>query len=287
MKKFPLVVLFAFLSTYSFAQDWHVGALLGASNYSGDLSQQRVDFKYTRFAAGLLVKRDINRYLTMRLGFNWGHIAGADSTNTNKFLQQRNLSFRSVLWEVNLLAEINLLDMEETGYTPYLLVGLAGFSFYPTTKDANGNTVRLRRMSTEGEGLPQYPDRPMYSIDQVSIPFGVGFKYMATDRIMIGGEIGIRKTFTDYLDDVSKTYVDQNTLAFERGQSAVDIAYRGDEVTKNNTPGVYPADGTIRGNPKLKDWYSFSGITITYKLGNNSGGYGRWNKQKVSNCPKF
>jgi hypothetical protein len=42
----------------------------------------------------------------------------------------------------------------------------------------------------------------------VSIPIGVGFKYAINSRYNVGIEITYRFTTTDYLDDVSKTYVD-------------------------------------------------------------------------------
>lgn len=276
-------ILFPLLGS---AQSWHAGGFLGISNYSGDLVQQRVDLKYTKPSVGLFVRRDINRFLTLRLGVQYGNIAGADSTNESKDLRARNLSFRSDIWEVNLMAEINFLDIEVTGYTPYVFVGVAGFSFYPTTKDSAGGTVRLRRLRTEGQGLPQYPDRQMYNIRQVSIPFGVGVKVQLNDLWTIGAELGFRKTFTDYLDDVSTTYVDQNTLLQYTGPNGVKFAYRGDEVNAKDVPrGTYPVDGTIRGSDKNKDWYVFSGVTLAYRFGGSGGS--RWGRQKVSTCPRF
>ncbi len=150
MKKITWILLLTFLAPLCvFSQDWHVGGFLGISNYSGDLAQSRVDMRYTRPALGLMVKRDINRYLTLRAGLNMGHVAAADSTNESKLLVQRNLSFRSVIWEGNLIAEFNFLDIYDKGFTPYVFGGIAVFSFYPTTKDSLGNTVTLRRLNTE------------------------------------------------------------------------------------------------------------------------------------------
>jgi hypothetical protein len=274
LKKLIGFVLFISAPFISKAQDWHVGLIGGITNYSGDLSEKRVDFRYTRPMVGLMVKKDMNRYLTLRAGFSFGMIAGADSTNSSIDLQARNLSFRSNVWEGQLGAEWNILDIDDKGFTPYIFGGVAVFSFYPWAKDAAGNKVPLRRLSTEGQGLPQYPERGnQYSLHQVAIPFGAGFKYLFTDRWTVGVEIGLRPTFTDYLDDVSTGYIDQNTLLAERGQQAVDMAYRGDEVGHKMTPGVYPPDGSQRGSAKYKDWYSFSGITVMYRFG--SGGDGR------------
>lgn len=273
MKKIIGFVLLLAAPFVSKSQDWHVGGIAGISNYSGDLSEKRVDFGYTRPMLGLLVKRDINRFLTLRAGFSWGMAAGDDKSNSDPALQRRNLSFSTHLWEGHLGAELNILDIDDKGFTPYVFGGVALFSFYPYAKDSLGNKVPLRRLSTEGQGLPQYPERGnQYALHQISIPFGVGFKYIFTDRLTLGLEIGLRPTFTDYIDDVSTTYIDQNTLLAERGQKAVDWAWRGDEPNKTGFTGNYPVDGTQRGSAKYKDWYTFSGITVMYRIGSSGGG---------------
>ncbi|CAL1517895.1 DUF6089 family protein [Chitinophaga sp. MM2321] len=282
-KSTGILLLFMAVPFISLAQDWHVGAFLGASNYSGDLTKQRVDMKYTRPALGLLVRRDINRYLTIRAAFTWGIATGADSTSTDKFLLARNLSFKTNIFEGSLIAEFNFLDIEEKHFTPYVFAGIGGFGFDPTAKDVSGNRVRLRPLGTEGQGLPSYPDRQPYDLFSFSFPFGAGVKAILNDRWTVGFEIGLRPTLTDYLDDLSRNYVDQNTLLAYRGQKSVDMAYRGDEVSGKQTPGVYPADGSQRGSPKYKDWYSFSGVTITYRLGSGNG----WGNQKSLRCPVF
>lgn len=285
MKKILGFVLMLSTPIFTYAQDWHVGLIGGISNYSGDLTEKRVDFKYTRPMVGLQVKRDINRFLTLRAGFSFGMIAGADSTNTSTALLARNLSFRSPIWEGHVGAELNILDIDDKGFTPYIFAGVGLFSFYPTTRDSLGNKIALRRLSTEGQGLPQYPERGnQYALHQISIPFGVGFKYIFTEKLTLGIETGLRAAFTDYLDDVSTTYVDQNTLLQERGQLAVDFAYRGDEWNgKFQGNPNYPMDGAQRGSAKYKDWYVFTGITVMYRIGGSSGG----RTTNFSRCPRM
>ncbi|MCW3466467.1 type IX secretion system protein PorG [Chitinophaga nivalis] len=282
-KSTVLGLLFMAVPFIGFAQDWHVGAFLGISNYSGDLTKQRVDLKYTRPAIGLLVRRDINRYFSVRAGFTWGIVTAADSTSSDKALQARNLSFRSNIFEGSLIGEFNFFDIEEKGFTPYVFAGVAGFGFDPTAKDQSGNKIRLRPLGTEGQGLSQYPSRQPYDLFTIAIPFGAGFKAILNDTWTLGFEIGFRPTMTDYLDDVSTNYVDKNTLQAYRGQRSVDMAFRGDEVSGKNIPGTYPADGTKRGSDKYKDWYGFTGVTITYRLGGGNG----WGRQKATRCPVF
>jgi hypothetical protein len=105
-------------------------------------------------------------------------------------------------------------------------------------------------------------------------------KMPLSDNINVGLEVGFRKLFTDYLDDVSGTYIDENLLLANRGSKSVELSYSCGEV-KGGSP-VYPTAGTQRGNPKLKDWYYFTGLTLSFRLLNgNLGGSG-----KEISCPK-
>jgi hypothetical protein len=277
-KVIVLVLICAPFAGFS-QQYWQVGGFLGASNYSGDLTEKRVDLRYTRYSLGLFAKRDFNRYFSLRAGFTYGRITGADSTSKYKNLVNRNLSFRSPIIEASLIGEFNFLDIDDKRFTPYVFGGVAVFSFYPTTRDANGNVIKLRTLTTEGQGLPMYPDRKQYNLRSIAIPFGAGVKFLVTDQWVLGFEIGLRKTFTDYLDDVSKSYVDRSTLLLYRGQQTVNYAYRGG--------GNYPLDGFPRGSEKHDDWYVFSGFTLGYRFGGTKGPWGHWRKQKFSDCPRM
>ncbi|WP_177318664.1 type IX secretion system protein PorG [Chitinophaga sancti] len=274
-----LVTLFVCLPFAVFGQYWQVGGALGISNYSGDLSQSKVDMRYTRYHIGLFVKRDLSPHVTLGAGFTYARIAGADSTNKNVDLRNRNLSFRSPILEGHIRLELNLFDIDDKGWTPYVFGGVGVFNFYPTTRDENGDVIRLRGLNTEGQGLKQYPDRKQYNLTSVSIPFGAGVKFLVRDNLVAGFEVGLRKTFTDYLDDVSKGYADYNTLLATYGAKTVKYAYRG--------PGTYPVEGFPRGSQKYDDWYVFTGFTLAYRFGGGKGPYNHWGKQKVSNCPKF
>jgi len=91
--------------------------------------------------------------------------------------------------------------------------------------------------------------------------------------------------FTDYFDDVSRNYADQTDLLTSRGQKAVDMAYRGDEVA-GGSPG-YPGKDAQRGSATSKDAYYFVGVHLSFRLGmadGSRGGYSRWGK-KGYGCP--
>jgi len=218
--------------------------------------------------------------LILRGGFNYSVVGGSDQYSNNDSLRARNLSFETVITEGSLVGEFYFMNLDEQKFSPYLFVGLAIFHFNPYTSDTAGQKIYLKPLSTEGQGLSQYPDRKPYKLTQLAIPFGGGVKYAITDKWRVGLELGLRKLFTDYLDDVSTSYADENDLLAAKGQLAVDMAYRGDELP-NGRP--YPAKGAQRGGSKFKDWYYFAGLHLTYRLG--AGGMNFMGKKKGFGCP--
>ena len=129
-------------------------------------------------------------------------------------------------------------------------------------ENANGEWVDLQPLSTEGQGTTSFPDRKKYMLAQFAIPFGGGFKFSLNKVSNIILEYSIRKTFTDYLDDVSTTYPGENVLRPEFGNESV---YMSDPT------GNFIA-GDQRGNSEKDDWYSYIGITISFKLNDNNKG---------------
>lgn len=247
-----------------------VGIFAGMSTYNGDLQDKRITFNQSHPAVGIFIRKSIYKRFSARLGVTFGKISGADSLSSDSSIQLRNFSFQSSIMDVHLMAEYNFFDMAETGFTPYVFLGLAIAHFDPYAKDSAGQKVYLRPLSTEGQGLSQYPDRKPYNLTQITIPFGAGIKYAVSPVVNIGFEISMRKTFTDYLDDVSTTYVDRNTLEAERGITAVKYAFRRDELP-GHSKDSYPGEGEMRGSPKAKDWYYYTGFTVSFNLNGNSG----------------
>ncbi len=280
MKK--LILLALLVPSLVYAQNWHVNIFGGFSNYSGDLQNKPFTLDQSFFAFGASAQYDLTPHFSLLSGFNIGHIGAADRFNKPE-LQIRNLSFQTQIFEWNVMAEYNLLDLSEKRFTPYVFAGLAIFHFDPYAIDTLGNKIFLRPLSTEGEGLSAYPDRKPYSSCSArAIPFGGGIKLRVTNNVTIAYEISFRKLFTDYLDDVSSTYVDQATLLAARGAKAVEMAYRGGEIKGGST--AYPAGGTQRGGVKQQDLYYFTGIRIS--IGINGGNSEEASKSKLG-CPKM
>jgi hypothetical protein len=280
------VLLGLLLPVFSYAQEGqrlHLTLFGGVANYQGDLQDKRFTFNQSNLGLGLGLKYDLTAHFAVRAGINFGTIEASDKQNSKPDLRARNLSFQSRIFEGNLLLEYTLFNMEDKKLSPYLFAGVGLFHFNPYAFDTLGNKVFLKPLSTEGQGLAAYPNRKEYKLTQFAIPFGGGIKYRISDNVVLGYEIGLRKIFTDYLDDVSTTYVDQFILAQERGFKAVEMSYRGGELKDGNT--TYPTDGTVRGSAAFKDWYYFQGITLTIGLGGGNGGGWGGGKNQLG-CPK-
>jgi hypothetical protein len=246
----------------------NIGIFGGFANYSGDLQARRFTLNQAGGTFAGFLSYEIAPKWSIRGTLQYGRI-GADDKKGIPSLRARNLNFKTILYEASLVADYSFNDLHSKYFSPYVFGGLAVFHFNPYTFDSSGKFVLLHDLGTEGQGLREYPGRKMYSRNQISIPFGGGIRLRISENIVIGYEIGFRKTFTDYLDDVSTTYVDEATLASQRGRKAVEMAYRGGEL-KNGSK-QYPLNGTVRGGSKYKDWYYFSGITISVGLTNDEG----------------
>ncbi|GAC1481702.1 MAG: hypothetical protein NVS1B13_04120 [Flavisolibacter sp.] len=267
MRKHAMLWLLVFISLKGISQ-LQLGLFGGISNYQGDLVNQL--YISSKSAFGISLNYQVASRFVLRGGFTLAKIAGADSLSNKPYLRLRNLSFQSSITEFSVLGEYYTFNLENQKWSPYFFGGLAVFHFNPYTYDPKGNLVYLKPLSTEGEGLKGYPDSKPYALTQLAVPFGAGIKYVISDQINIGFEVGLRKTFTDYLDDVSGDYADAADLLAAKGPLAVSLAYRGGEVKGGNP--VYPGKGSQRGSPKYKDYYYFTGIHLTFNLVNNNSG---------------
>lgn len=259
-----VVLLFIFSSFQTFAQRWELEVFTGASVYRGDLDEKIIDIKTIRPAVNLNLKYKLNDQLYLRGGLAWGMVAGNDQNNKDSSLINRNLSFSSHLAEVSFCAEYLPLSPElyDIAY-PYFFAGIGFFHFNPSAKDNNNEKVFLQPLGTEGQGLSLYPTRKKYSRTQICIPLGGGMTFVINEKLKFSTEIGFRKLFTDYLDDVSSTYVDLNALEEGSGKKSAEMSYRGTYIENYEKP---IQGGSIRGNAKKKDWYYFAGVKFSLTL---------------------
>jgi hypothetical protein len=138
------------------------------------------------------------------------------------------MKFRSIIGELSLTGQVDIIalirrDGVLSNFTPFIYGGVAGFYFNPQG-DYQGAWRNLQPIGTEGQGMAAYPDKKPYSLFQVSIPFGIDLRYNFGRKFFTGIEFGMRKTFTDYLDDVSGTYIDNELIQAEQGVVAAYFA---------------------------------------------------------------
>jgi Domain of unknown function (DUF6089) len=266
------------------AQDHHeIGLTVGLANYYGDLQPKLFPSYGYQPMVGLVYKYFMGPHIGLRFGASYTNLTAADSLSNIPANEARNLSFATHLFEVHGALEINLLPIEilHRKASPYIFGGISVFYFNPYALDNNGDKVFLRPLSTEGEGLPMYPDRKEYSLVNMAFPFGAGMKFFIGKRLMLTGELGFRYTNTDYLDDVSKTYVNLDTLQRYKGKLARQMSYRGNTVA--NWDGNNPDYGFQRGDSKSNDWFWYGNITLTVYFRS----FGNPREYLKTKCPAF
>jgi opacity protein-like surface antigen len=260
----------------------------GAVNYGGDLQDKLFTLEQANslFGGGLHYK--ISNIISLEANFSAGKLAANDSKNDRMSFKRRNLSFYSNIAEGSVMLHANLKDVPGNAkFTPYVSAGLAIFHYNPYAYTVTGQKAYLQPLGTEGQGLPQYPDRKTYALTQLAIPFGGGLKYAITDHFMIGAELIFRKLFTDHLDDVSSLrYADTALLRATRGGLAAIMSFRSDET--DNPVDFFNAN-IQRGNPARNDTYYavilklYIGLDALFGSWSNSNFSKRMRQQ--SNCP--
>lgn len=238
-----------------------LGANIGAMHYIGDLTNQKM-VSQPHLGYGGMFRYNISNRWAVAAGGTYGRV------ESNDYLELRNLSFRSPIVEGWARAEFNFIPFSTSykifRWTPYLFGGVGICLFNPQatyTDPETGHTqwVALQPLGTEGQQSTAYPNRLPYRLSTITIPFGIGGKFRPWDPVIVAVEYGYRKTFTDYLDDVSTTYADPETLS---GSVAQTLADRSHEVMS----GYANTAGTQRGDDSLKDWYGYLNVSVTVSM---------------------
>ncbi len=259
MKRITFNILLLVSVLTSYAQSWELGLMAGGSNYHGDLAYNIVP-RETNFSGGGFFKYNFNEFWSLRPTLSYMQISGSDQNFEEYHL--RNLSFRNNIYEVGTIFEFNFKPFsastihESTSF--YAMMGLAGFLHKPEA-ELNGVWYDLHAQNTE-----QLSADDRYKLFQISVPFGVGIKHAVTKNLVVGFEAGWRRTFTDYLDDVSTVYPDLRDPDNPISLTGRQLTDRSWEVSESG--GILSQQGDMRGDPNLKDWYFQTAFTISYRF---------------------
>ncbi len=267
---------------------YELGGSIGAMNSLTDIGgKQGFGGKFTKdlnmgnnnLAAGLYFGALYLDMVGLRLEASFGKVSAHDSVLVNVPMKDiararynRNLSFRSNITEISLIAEFyplyafvdwDVKEVEPPRFSPYIMAGVGYFKFNPQA-NLNGTWVNLQPLSTEGQGFVEYPDRQPYKLSGLSIPIGGGVKYELSPLINLRVEFLYRPTNTDYLDDVSTTYIDKETDYLSNGFTGARLNNAfllTDRQRGEYLPQTLP--GKKRGNPKDNDNF----FSLNLKLG--------------------
>lgn len=305
MRLRAVLLLLLILPTLVNAQRWKRQryewvAAIGATQFLGDLGGRNqigsdwffdLDAASTRYVANVGFRYKISQYVSAKTGFSFGEVYGNDKYTQEPFRNNRNLSFRSPI--VEWATQIEVSWMRESIGSRYKIrrvrgrgrkgsqvyvYGFAGVALLYMNPMAkyDGKWYSLRKLHTEGQGY--VPSREVYSNWQFTIPFGIGMKYALDKKSSIGLEYGLRKTFTDYMDDVSTSYVYSkwapNSLSIKSALGYDDVAANLADPSLaavpqsiDSYPGACSAcPGQQRGDPTDLDSYMFLIITYQRKI---------------------
>lgn len=269
IKHITALFFFAFLCLSAIAQEHEFGVWGGITNYFGDLNT-KTSFKFVRPGGGVFYRYNIKQRGAWRTSLNYGIAEFKDAGTNIAWNKQRNLSFKTDIFDVTSIIEFNFLkydkerDAKKHWFTPYIGTGISIFFFNPKT-EYQGKWYYLQPLGTEGQNDPSYSGVKKYKLFSFAIPIVGGFKFSfgRNWNWNIAIEAGVRKTFTDYLDDVSGKYPSYASLPGGSGGLAAALSDRSGEVNGGEKLGK---PGYQRGQSPKKDDYLMGGITISYTI---------------------
>jgi opacity protein-like surface antigen len=255
------------MARFDYVQKGEFGITAGVAHYFGDLNT-RAALNRPKPALGVFFRKQFGNYVGMRVSAHYAQLGYSDVYSKNEYQKTRNLSFNSNIWEIALQGDFNFFQFvpgsPEYSFTPYVTIGAGVFTYDPYAY-LGGRKEFLRPLGTEGQSIG-YKGRRQYNTMAFSFPLGVGIKYNVSEKMNLSFEIAQRFTNTDYLDDVSTTYIGAGrfgVLPNGDPSNAGLLQDRSYELDANNILGV---EGRQRGFSKQKDQYIIAEIGISFNI---------------------
>jgi hypothetical protein len=250
-----------------FNESKEIGVAAGTAYYLGDINPDRHFGGRLHSAMGGFFRYNITPRISARVNVVRGTVESWDVDSDDAWQVNRNLHFRNRITEYAALVELNYLDHRlgnpDDRVGAYLFTGLAIYSHMPEA-EIDGVWYALQPLGTEGQGTTWGEARGLkpYATAGMSLPFGFGFKVNVGPAIAFNVEWGVRKTWNDYLDDVSTTYADERVLRAEKGDLAAAFADRMVALPE----GRDQAAGLQRGDPGKDDAYGFLTASLCFRV---------------------
>ncbi len=270
MYKCSFLLFLSFLCIQSItAQSYDLRGYFGVSYYLGDLAPYSHFLSYAEghAAVGISAGIKLDKVLTIHGRFTRAYLSGDDKNSAGSDRQNRNLNFVSPLYEYGLFADINISTLiphfDKYGINVYLTNGIALFKFNPQAY-YDGQLIALQPLGTEGQGVPEFNKAKPYGLLQIALITGLGFDFAVNETLNFGLELAPRKTFTDYLDDVSGSYINFDEQLDVQGSLTANLANRTGE--KNGGVPKQFITGSQRGDSTDDDWYLLTSIYMSYRF---------------------
>lgn len=263
------ILLLLLLPTTAIGQEFYTpseyGVMVGASTYFGDLNPN-YGMRFIRPATGVFYRYSINPYISIKGMANYTRLGYDDQLTANPYQKQRNLRFKSDIVELAAMSEFNFhwfqTGVSKRRFTPYLAAGVGVFYYEPFAYH-NNKKYNLRNLGTEGQNTKEYKDRK-YKPVSVCFPVGAGIKYWITPGFNLGVEILNRFTLTDYLDDVSQTYVGADKFPSSAQNPTAAYALQDPSILVEGQK--LGRAGKQRGDNSTKDQYIMIQVSMSFQL---------------------
>jgi hypothetical protein len=255
---------------YGTVQQGEFGFTAGVAHYFGDLNT-RAKLNRLKPAVGVFYRKQFNNYLGLRVSAHYAQLGYSDIYSKNSFQNTRNLSFNSDILEFAVHGDFNFLKYipgdPDFSFTPYVSLGLGIFSYNPYAY-LNNKKVFLRPLGTEGQNIKYVGAdgkvRRPYGSTAMCIPIGLGIKYSINSNMNLSFQIAERLTTTDYLDDVSTTYVGADKFPPLNGQ--LSTAGLLQDRSYEKVPVPIGNEGVQRGWSKQKDQYIIFEVGLSFNI---------------------
>ncbi len=287
MRNSLLIIVFVSLLSLSGVAQYNLdyGFSVGASNYLGELGGGEgegrgfvsdMEMGFTRWTAGAFIRYKISPKVAIKGSLNYIRLSGDDVKSTNPARTARNLNFKNDMFEFLAAGEYYVYRANDVGGTGryntdfnlYLFGGVGLFYSNPKGQSTNGEWVSLKPLATEGAS---------YSSVNLAVPLGIGFYYTLQRKYRLGLEIGWRTTFTDYIDDISTVYAnDEDGISNKTSQAVLDDVnaqngfVEGDEGYLSK---AFFSEGNRRGNPDNNDSYMTATVNFSWAIRGKSKFY--------------
>ena len=237
--------------------NWFIGDFDRTSNGTDGPSFKLM--KENSFSLNVGYKYKLSERFSLRLAGIYSKLQGTDMKSKNPTHVYRGFAFRSNNFDINANIDFYFIKEKEVAgklrfgqrWSSYIFAGAGLLTYNPRwdgdTRTYGAATVKngayLRDIHTE------WGDK--YHKVTLSVPMGLGLKFLITKKLYLGAEYAVRLTTSDHIDDLH-------------------WAYRIEDDAQRALAPAGAVDGAKRGGNEHYDYYA----TLLFNFGIKFGGSG-------------